>query len=189
MTLNKPKKEFSISFCAKPNTVEEETSGVPIHHSYMDKEMIPCPQKVETHTHYCGNRIAYFYLFIWVFQKTNVSIVRESTFKGCGKGQQPHWWAGPQLILTASLSDVSRSFIHYSSFGWGAISPTRLPSEIPHWPVSVSALFRLKSIPRGKIHYIYILHIFLEVSIQNKLGIFLLSWEQTCIISKKEAWV
>lgn len=44
-------------------------------------------------------------------------------FKGCGKGQQPQRWAGPRLILAASLNDVSWSFIHYSCIDWGDDSP------------------------------------------------------------------
>lgn len=35
--------------------------------------------------------------------------------KGCGKGQQPQGRPASSLLLTASLSDVSTVFIHYSS--------------------------------------------------------------------------
>lgn len=46
------------SFCVQPNTVNtlvEETTGVPIHSSYIDKEMFPCPTtKLTPLAHYCG---------------------------------------------------------------------------------------------------------------------------------------
>lgn len=66
--------------------------------------------------------------------------------KGCGKGQQPQGRPGSSALLTASLSDVSTVFIHYSSVerckhstpaSWTSPPPWRLDT----WPASASALF------------------------------------------------
>lgn len=63
------------------------------------------------------------------------------------------------------------------------LSPTRLPSEILNWPVSVSALFRLKIIPGGE-NTLYLSSTYLlNVSIQNKAAVFLCSLKQNYIIS------
>lgn len=67
--------------------------------------------------------------------------------KGCGKGQQPQGRPGSLLLLTASLSDVSTVFIHYSSVerckhstpaSWTSPPP---PQRLDTWPASASALF------------------------------------------------
>lgn len=86
-------------------------------------------------------------LIIHVFWETSA---RPS--KGCGKGQQPQGRPGSSLLLTASLSDVSTVFIHYSSveerckhstqasWTWTP-PPPRQPRRLDTWPKSASALF------------------------------------------------
>lgn len=61
----------------------------------------------------------------------------DAPFNVCVKGQQG--WAASQLILTASLSDVSRLFIHYSGT---SLCPTRLSSETLLFALSALASFQ-----------------------------------------------
>lgn len=61
----------------------------------------------------------------WVFYKTSASTLSGCSVYVCVKGQRG--WAGSQLILTASLSDVLGLFIHYSGT---SLCPTSLSAEI-----------------------------------------------------------
>lgn len=86
--------------------------------------------------------------------------------KGCAKGQQPQGWAGSQLILTASLSDVSRFFIHYSSAEWwvagagGGAAQLDFPQRFDTVPcVCVGLACTVRHTCRGKIRSIYFLYV------------------------------
>lgn len=66
-----------------------------------------------------------------------------------------------QLILTASLSDVSRFFMHYSGIDWGDDSPQLdFPQRFYTGPVSASALFRLGERTRRE-NTLFIVYIFM----------------------------
>lgn len=72
------------------------------------------------HSDYCGRSTSYCHFLFFCFCQQNLIIHvfwATSTLlsKGCGKGQQPQGRPGSSLLLTASLSDVSTVFIHYSS--------------------------------------------------------------------------